>query len=152
VARVIAIGPGGRSQAPARDDRCRPVIEYVLQTGQLDDLLLSPPCTSLARAGELCQALYRSARYYCSCGHLYCTRKHRNVPPDNGCPRGGQRVSCSADVVLWTDPHDGIAKYCVQFRLYDKREAMRTVVLKYGPDPNKWPYYARRKQLRRKTR
>jgi hypothetical protein len=146
--RMIAIGPGGRAQAPVRDDRCRPVIEFVLAQGMLDRLLLSPVCTSGPRADDLRLALYRSARYFCSCGQRYCTRKYKNVPPDNGCPVGGQRISCQADVVLWTDPADGIAKHCVQFRLMDKREAIRSVVQKYGPDPNKWPYFSRRKQLK----
>lgn len=146
--RVIAIGPGGRAQAPVRDDRCRPVIQAVLAAGLLDQLLLSPVCRTQGEAFELRAGLYRSARYYCSCEHIYCTRKHKNVPPDNGCPRGGQRISCEADVVLWADPADGKGKYRVQFRLFDKRESMRHVVLKYGPDPNKWPYFARRKQLK----
>ena len=148
MSRVIAIGPGGRAQAPERDDRCRAVIEYIVANGMLDQLKLSPVCTSVARARELRSALYRSARYYCSCGSPFCTRKYSNVPPHNGCPEGGQRISCQADVVLWTDPADGIRKYRVQFRLMDKREAMRAVVQRYGPDPNKWPYYSRRKQLR----
>jgi len=148
MSRVIAIGPGGRAQAPARDDRCRPVIEYVIENGLLDSLRLSPVCSSRARADELRLALYRSARYFCSCGAPYCTRRYSNVPPDNGCPDGGQRISCQADVVWWTDPADGIRKLRVQFRLMDKREAMRAVVQRYGPDPNKWPYYARRKRLK----
>lgn len=148
MSRVIAIGPGGRAQAPARDDRCRPVIEYVIANGLLDRVNLSPVCTSRARADDLRLALYRSARYFCSCGAIYCTRRFKNVPPDNGCPDGGQRVSCQADVVLWTDPRDGIRKYRVQFRLMDKRESMRAIVRKYGPDPNKWPYFARRKRLK----
>lgn len=147
MARVIAIGPGGRAQAPVRDDRCRPVIEFVLANGWLDRVLLSPVCTSRPRADDLRLALYRSARYFCSCQAPYCTRKFKNVPPDNGCPDGGQRISCQADVVLWTDPADGIAKLRVQFRLMDKREAMRSVIQKYGPDPNKWPYFSRRKTM-----
>lgn len=146
--RVIAIGPGGRAQAPVRDDRCRPVIEAVLGAGLLDRLLLSPACRTQAQAFELAQALYRSARYFCSCGKMYCTRKHKNYPPDNGCPAGGQRISCQADVVIWTDPASGKGKYRVQFRLMDKRESMRAVIAIYGPDPNKWPYFARRKQLK----
>jgi hypothetical protein len=150
--RVIAVGPGGRAQAPARDDRCRPVMEHVTGASLLDRLLLSPPCRTRAQAAEIRSALYRSARYYCSCGMIYCTRKYANVPPDNGCPRGGQRVSCrQADVVLWTDPADGQRKLCVQFIIVDKREAMRAVVQKYGPDPNNWPYFSRRKTLKRKA-
>ncbi|HEY1617989.1 MAG TPA: hypothetical protein VGG25_10250 [Streptosporangiaceae bacterium] len=143
--RVIAIGPGGRSQAPARRDTCRPVIDWVLDRQLLDRTLLSPPCTSWLKADRLRKDLYLSCRYYCTCGQPHCTRKYRNIPPDNGCPRGGQRISCRAEVVYWTDPADGIRKLCVQFRLHDKTEAMREVVRKYGPDPNAWPYFSRRK-------
>ena len=104
----------------------------------------------MEQAADLRRALYRSARYYCSCDRLYCTRKHKNVPPDDGCPEGGQRISCRADVVTVTDPKTGARKWAVQFTLMDKREAIRAVVQKYGPDPNKWPYYAKRKQLKEK--
>ena len=150
--RVIAIGPGGRAQAPERSDRCRPVIDYVIASGLLDRVLLSPESVALtyAQADELRRAICLSARYYCSCGRMYCTRKWGNVPgqnpknPEGGCPVGGQRVGCDADVVK-----DGKGRYRVQFRLMDKRETMRWVVLKYGPDPNEWPYYARRKRIRK---
>lgn len=140
--RVIAIGPGGRAQAPERRDVCRPVIELVLTRGLLDRKLLSPVCSTLARAAQLRLDLYRSARYFCSCGQIYCTRKHKNTPPDNGCPHGGQRISCQADVVK-----DAAGDLRVQFRFMDKREAMREVVRRYGPDPAKWPYHARAKRL-----
>ena len=124
------------------------MIEAVIGRGLLDRKLLSPVCSSQARAAELRLALYRSARYFCSCGMPYCTRKYKNTPPHNGCPHGGQRVSCQADVVLWTDPADGIKKYRVQFRIFDKREAMRRMIERYGPDPNKWPYNPKSKQLK----
>lgn len=139
--RVIAAGPGGRAQAPQRDDRCRPVIDAVLAGQLLDRKLLSPPCPTLAAARELASALYRSARYYCSCGKIYCTRKYPNT--GDGCPRGGQRISCQAEPVK-----DKTGKFRVEFRLMDKRESIRAVVRIYGPDPNKWPYFARRKQLK----
>lgn len=148
--KVIAVGPGGKAQAPARRDVCRPVIELCVAGGLLGRPLLSPVCRTLGQAQELRRDLHRSARYWCSCGRSYCTRRNRNYPPDNGCPRGGQRISCQADVVLWTDPADGRKKYRVEFRLFDKREAMRAVVKKYGPDPNKWPYFARRKKIDRR--
>jgi hypothetical protein len=151
MSRVIAIGPGGRAQAPERDDRCRPVIEYMIANRLLEQLRLSPVCTTLQRAEELRRAMYRSARYFCSCGERYCTRRYRNTPPHNGCPDGGQRISCQADVVLWKDTKDEIRKYRVQFMLMDKREAMRAVVQKYGPDPNKWPYFAKRRQLKERA-
>jgi hypothetical protein len=110
----------------------------VLRAQLLDRLLLSPPCPTLAAARDLTSALYRSARYYCSCGKAYCTRKHPNTGP--GCPAGGQRISCQAEPVK-----DADGKFRVQFRLMDKQESIRWVVQKYGPDPNKWPYFARRK-------
>jgi hypothetical protein len=146
---VIAIGPGGKSQAPARDDRCRPVIEAVLAAGLLDRKLRSPGCPTQAKARELQLALYRSAFYYCSCAAMYCTRKHKNIPKNGkpgGCPGGGQRISCRADVVVI--PGEKPRRWYVEFTLMDKREAMRAVVAKYGPDPNDWPYFARRKRLK----
>ena len=150
--RVIALGPGGKAQAPVRDDRCRPVIEVVLAGNLLDRLLISPAVKTRQAAAELERALYRSCRYFCSCDRPYCTRKWGNVPsPKNregGCPKGGRRVSCQADVVRRTDPRSGKVSWHVQFTMFDKREAMREVVRKYGPDPNAWPYYARRKQLK----
>lgn len=154
---VIAIGPGGRAQAPLRDDRCRPVIEFVVSAGLLDQLLVSPACKTLHQAEELGRAIYRSARYYCSCDRTSCTRKHPNYPtgqnPDGGCPHGGQRISCRADVVTLTDPGSGSGRkqWAVEFRLYDKSESMRHVIAKHGPDPNSWPYFARRKQLKEKN-
>jgi hypothetical protein len=54
-------------------------------------------------------------------------------------------VSCSAEVVTVTD-EEGARHYHVQYRLFDKAEAIRQVVAKYGPDPNKWPYFAKRKR------
>jgi hypothetical protein len=138
MARVIAVGPGGRAQAPERDDRYRPVLEQVLALGLKDRWVLSPPCQSEGKAHEVKNGLYRSARYYCSCGEKYCTRKHGNV---EGCPRGGQRLSVQAIPVR---DADGMLR--VQFRVMDKRESMRAVVARYGTDPNKWPYFARRKK------
>jgi len=145
--RVIAIGPGGRAQAPERHDEYRPVLEAVLANGWLDRYLLSPVVQSEERAREVKQGLYRSARYFCSCDAMHCTRKYGNVPgqnsnnPGGGCPRGGRRLSVQAEAVR---DADGFLR--VQFRVMDKREAMRAVVQKYGPDPNKWPYFARRKK------
>ena len=150
MSRVIALGPGGKAQAPVRDDRCRPVIEAVLAAGLLGTLRLSPPCRTQEQAFELRSAMFRSARYFCSCGAIYCTRKYKNYPPDNGCPDGGMRIGCAADVVLWTHPETGKQHYCVQYQFTDKREAMRAVILKYGPDPNNWPYVARRRTLKEK--
>jgi hypothetical protein len=138
MARVIAIGPGGKAQAPVRDDRYRPVLEQVVAMGLLGRWVLSPACQSAEKAEEVKNGLYRSGRYYCSCGKPYCTRRHGNL---QGCPDGGQRLSVQAAPVR---DEEGCLR--IQFRVMDKREAMRAVVAKYGPDPNKWPYFARRKK------
>lgn len=124
------------------------MIVKVLELGLLDRLLLSPVCESFERADDLRLAMYRSARYYCSCGAPHCTRRHRNYPPDNGCPDGGQRVSCRADVVRWRNPETGGYQYRIEFRLFDKAEAMRQVVARYGPDPSRWPYQAKARKLK----
>lgn len=144
--RVIAVGPGGQAQAPVRDDRARGVIEFVAGAGLIGQLLLSPPCDDQAAAAELRRALYRSARYWCSCGRRNCTRRHPNFSQAGEllhCPRSGQRLGCRAEVVL-----DAEKKYRVQFSLFDKHEALREVISRYGPDPNSWPYWSRRKKLR----
>lgn len=146
--RVIAIGPGGRAQAPARRDLYRDHIEQVREQAMLDKKLLSEPCSTKAEADQLRRDLYLSAKYYCSCGHVTCTRRYKNFPWGDGCPHGGQRISCKAYVVLETDPADGRKKYCVEYQLFDKREATRSVAAEYGPDPNNWPYNPRSKQLK----
>lgn len=151
MSKVIALGPGGKAQAPERDARFWPVIDHVLEIGGLDRKWLSPRCRNYDHAEEVKRALYRSARYYCSCGRAQCTRRWKNIPHEGnetgGCPDKGQRVSCSADVVTVTD-EEGVKHYHVQYRLFDKAEAIREVVAKYGPDPNKWPYFAKRKKER----
>lgn len=151
--RVIALGPGGKPQAPERADYFRGVIDVVRERGLLDEVLLSPRCRDYEHADEVRRGLYRSARYYCSCGAKHCTRRHANFPteeaPEYGCPDGGQRISCRADVVTVTtiDENGEPRKhYHVQFRLHDKAESIRAVVQRYGPDPSRWPYFAKRKQ------
>lgn len=136
--RVIALGPGGRSQAPVRNDSYRPVLEQVVALGLMNQYVLSPVCQSEEKANEVKNGLYRSGRYYCSCGEKLCTRKHNNI---DGCPRGGQRLSVQAKPVR---DEEGFIR--VQFRVMDKQEAIRAVVQKYGPDPNQWPYFAKRKR------
>lgn len=140
--RVIALGPGGKAQAPERADYYRAVIDLARELGKLDTLLLSPRCRNHEHAEQVRRDLYRSARYYCSCGGVLCTRKHNNI---DGCPNGGQRISCRADVVTVTQP-DKSKHYHVQYQLFDKAEAIRQVVARYGPDPNQWPYFAKRKK------
>ena len=146
--KVIALGPGGSAQAPARSDEFRGVIEAVRASGLLDQLLLSPPCRDYEHADEVRRGLYRSAWYFCSCGRKNCVYRHRNTPsegnPGGGCPRGGQRISCRADVV--TVMKNGRKHYAVQFRLHDKREAIRAMIAKYGPDPASWPYFSKAKR------
>jgi hypothetical protein len=136
--RVIAVGPGGKAQAPERDDRYRPVLEQVVAMGLLGRWVLSPPCQSEEKANEVKNGLYRSGRYYCSCGARYCTRKHDNI---GGCPDGGRRLSVQA-----RPARDAEGMLRVEFRVMDKKESMRAVVQKYGPDPNNWPYFAKRKK------
>lgn len=150
MSRVIAIGPGGTAQAPERDDRFSAVIGLVLEQELLDQILLTPPCRDYGHADETRRAILRSARYYCSCGQVTCTRKHKNYPtieyPEGGCPRGGQRVSARADIV-----RDKDGKLRVQVCFHDKRESMRWVIQKYGPDSSKWPYNARAKRLKKEA-
>ena len=145
--RVIAIhqtASGHRAGPPKRDDRFFPVVEWVRANGMLDRPLLVPVRWTENRdeAEDVRRSLYNAARYYCSCGARHCVRNHKNYPPDNGCPNGGQRVSCQAKLVM----KDGHVR--VQFRFFDKREAVRTVVAKYGPDPSNWPYQARARKVR----
>lgn len=138
VGRVIAIGEGGRAQAPVRDDRFRAVLEIIAERELLDKKVLSPECRDWDHADEVRRAIYRSARHFCSCGKVSCTRRHRNYPVADqpaGCPRGGKRISVDADVVKDED-----GKFYVQILFRDKAAAMRHVIETYGPDPNNWPY------------
>lgn len=147
--RVIAIHQG-KAGPPPRDDRFVPVVEWVLASGELGRPYLVPLAFTPDRdaADQVRRSLYLAARYYCSCGLRTCTRKYGNVPgqnqdnPAGGCPAGGRRVSCQAAVVRV----NGHVR--VQFAFHDKREAMRQVVAKYGPDPDKWPYLSKRKRKR----
>lgn len=145
--RIIAIGPGGKAQAPQRADDYRDVLGLVLELGLLDRLVLTPACRDFEHADDVRRGLLRSARYFCSCGRVSCTRKHKNYPtperPEPGCPLGGQRISARGDIV-----RDKAGKLRVQLQFHDKREAMRAVVDKYGPDPANWPYQASAKRLR----
>lgn len=151
--RIIAIhqGPDGRHRPgpPKRDDRFLPVVEFTLTNDRLNIPTLVPLEHTPDRdsAESVRRSLYMAARYYCSCGGRNCARRNPNVPsrgnPDGGCPDGGRRVGCRADLVM----HRG--KLRVQFSFYDKREAMRQVIASYGPDPSKWPYNPRAKQLRK---
>jgi hypothetical protein len=145
VGRVIAIhqGPDGRHRPgpPARDDRFTPVIEWVLNSGQLGQPYLVPLryTSNHDEAEDVKRSLYNAARYFCGCGERHCVRKHSNI---QGCPDQGQRVSCQAKIVR----KDGHVR--VQFTFFDKKEAMREVIAKYGPDPSKWPYQSKAKKLK----
>ena len=147
MARMIERGPDGRAGPPRRDDRYGVVIGTVRLMGMLDRLILSPPARDRDHADEIRRGLHRSAWYYCSCGEPQCTRRYDNIA---GCPDGGQRISVRAEIVTKPDAA-GRKHYHVQFRLHDKRESMRAVIEKYGPDRSKWPYDPRQKQLRSKT-
>ena len=149
--RIIAIhqGPDGRKYAgpPNRDDRFTSVIDWVLANGELGNPWLVPLrfTQNHDEAEAVRKSLYNAARYYCTCDERHCVRKHTNYPseknPAGGCPAGGQRVGCKAVIVR----HDGHVR--VQFQFFDKREAMREVIAKYGPDPTKWPYQAKAKRI-----
>lgn len=149
MARIIAVGPGGRGQAPERDDRFGTVIAAVLEHGFLDRPLLTPAARNLEHADEVRRAVYRSARYFCTCGERYCTRKYPNVRDKRvvGCPRQGHRVSCKAEIV-----RDASGKYRVEIIFRDKTDGIRHVVATYGPDPSKWPYQAKARRTMRKRR
>lgn len=147
MSKVIALGPGGKAQAPERDDRFGRVIDLVLDHGLLDRKLLTPPCNDYEHADDTRRAVLRSARYYCTCGRKTCTHKWKNYPhegnPDGGCPLGGQRVSGRAVIVK-----DKQGRLRVEVIFHDKRESMRFIIQKYGPDPSKWPYQAKAKRLK----
>lgn len=147
--RVIAIGEGGKPQAPARDDRFRDLIDYVLAGQLLHRPILSPACNDWPHADEVRRALLRSARHFCSCGRATCARRHKNYPVGEkpaGCPYGGQRVGATAKVV-----RDDKGKLRVQVEFKPKAETMAHVVAKYGTDPNKWPYNPWAKRIRAET-
>jgi len=149
VGRVIAIHQGSAGP-PVRDDRFVPVVEWVLQTGAFGQPFLVPLrfTENHDQADDVRKSLYNAARYFCSCGNPACTRKWGNVPnqnkknPAGGCPDGGQRVSCQARLVR----KDGHIR--VEFKFFDKKESMREVIAKYGPDPDLWPYNARAKKMK----
>lgn len=143
---MVERGPDGRIGPPVRRDEYRPVIDAVRRLGWLDELLLSPPARNYDHADEIRRGLNRSAWYYCSCGEPQCTRRYDNIA---GCPDGGQRISSRAEIVTRAG-EDGRERYHVQFRLHDKREAIRAMVAKYGTDRSKWPYDPKARQLRRK--
>jgi hypothetical protein len=154
MSRIIAIhqGPDGRRSVgpPRRDDRFIPVIDWAIQAGELGNPWLVPVVYTQNRdeAEAVRKSLYAAARYYCSCGTRYCTRKYSNIPseknPAGGCPEGGQRISCQAHIVKT----NGVVR--VQFKFFDKRESMREVIAKYGPDPSKWPYSPWAKKIKEK--
>lgn len=147
--RVIAIHQG-RAGPPTRDDRFIPVAQWVLDSGQLGQPFLVPIRYTENRddAEAVRKSLYLAGRFFCSCGKPACTRKYGNVPgqnaanPEGGCPAGGRRLSCQASLVMV----NGHVR--VQFAFFDKKEAIREVVAKYGPDPENWPYLAKRKRAK----
>lgn len=140
-ARIIAIHQG-QAGPPTRNDRLLPVLRKIHEMGMLDQLVLVPIryTQNADEAEDVRKGLYAAARYYCSCGEKYCTRKYNNIV---GCPKGGMRLSCQAHIVK-----DSQRRLRVEVRIFDKKEAMREVVAKYGPDPSKWPYQAKARKLR----
>lgn len=143
---MVERSPDGRIGPPVRNDEYRDLIEHVRNAGDLDELLLFP-ADSYDHADEVRRGLYRSARYYCSCGEPQCTRKHDNK---TGCPDGGQRITFRGEVTARTGEDDR-KHYYVEFRLHDKREAWRSMIVKYGPDRSAWPYDPRARKLRGKA-
>jgi len=142
MSRVVAIHQG-KARPPARRDEFVPVLEVVRQRDLLGRLLITPEWMALPThddADWTRRGLYMAARYYCSCGQRNCHRAYDNVA---GCPRGGQRLSCRADIVK-----DAKGRLRVQFTVYDKREAIRRHVATYGPDPSRWPYQAKARRLK----
>ena len=140
--RVIGVWQGGAGP-PKRDDRFVPVIELVHRLGLYGRPYLTPPCRTWDQADDVRKGIYLGARYFCSCGEKYCTRKYRNT---EGCPDQGERVSVRADVV-----RDAERRLRVECTFYPKAEAMREIIRKYGPDPSLWPYQAKAKKLRRRA-
>ena len=106
----------------------------------LERPILTPVCEDMDDAERTRKSLYAAARYYCSCGEKYCTRKHNNI---DGCPNGGMRMSCRADIVK-----DTKGRLRVQVRFWDKQIGIRAVVERYGPDPSKWPYQSKARKLK----
>jgi hypothetical protein len=130
LARVIAIGPGGRAQAPARDTRYAGVVTMALELHGRGQPVLSPPCATWEQADDVRRGIYRSCKHYCACGHPMCTRKYPRF-----CPDGGQRLSAQASIVR--DDQDRLR---VEFTLFDKAAARRAHVQRHGTDRSKWPY------------
>lgn len=128
--RVIAIGPGGKAQAPARDTRYQAVVLTALAVYGFGRLILSPPCATFEQADDVRRGIYRSCSHYCSCGGVMCTRKYRY-----DCPSKGQRIAAQAHIVR--DDQDRLR---VQFTLFDKKSARRSHLARYGNDRTQWPY------------
>ncbi|SRR5258708_3863775 len=140
MARVIRLYDG-KAGPPKRDDRFIPLIEMIRSWNALDQNFLVPRryTPTMTEAQEMKRLLYLSARYYCSCGERHCNRKYSNI---DGCPNGGQRIGCKADIVK-----DAAGHLRTQFKFVDKTAAIRSVIARYGPDPVNWPYLARAKKV-----
>jgi hypothetical protein len=124
-----------------------PVVQQAHAAGLFGRPILTPVFQSHDAADDARKGLYLACRYFCSCGSKMCTRKYKNIPseenPDGGCPMDGQRMSCRADVVK-----DAEGKLRVQVVFFDKSEAIRTVIKKYGPDPSAWPYQSKARKIK----
>jgi hypothetical protein len=138
MSRVIAIRQGGRAGPPTRRDEFVPLLRHLTERELLGRPVLSPPCRDYDHADDVRKGIYLSARYYCSCGKRSCTRKHGNT---DGCPDGGQRLSCRADIVRTKD-----GKLCVEIIVRDKRHGIEWAEQKYGTDRNAWPYQPGRRR------
>lgn len=136
---MIGIWQGGAGP-PVRNDRFVPVVAVIARHGLFDRPFLTPRCKTRDQADDTRRGLYLACRYWCSCGERNCTRRYSNTA---GCPDGGERISCRADVVK-----DRKGRLAVQVTFYRKAEAMRQIIATYGPDPSQWPYQARARKLK----
>jgi hypothetical protein len=120
-----------RGPAPSWQKRLEPVLDHLIQasidqadgkhhpeTGHYATLRYTG-CETRERATEVKRALFRCANWM---------HKH-------GIASIGMNAEIIKDGNTWT----------VEFRAVDKELARQHVIQKYGDDPNKWPYFARRK-------
>jgi hypothetical protein len=109
---------------PVRDDYLLASIQgaegrHHPETGQYAQLVIAG-CASLDEAKEEIRALHRSAN------HL-------------------SKWKLTKPIGVFTKIRKNGGAYDVEFTVVDKSYARKFVVDRYGPDPSKWPYLARRK-------
>lgn len=120
-----------RGPAPSWKARKQPVLDHLIhasieqaggkhhpETGHYATIRYTGIETR-ERAQEIVRALHRSAMYL-----------HK---------RKLASVGCKTEIVKEN------GSFTVVFNAVDKAKAREHVVAKYGEDPNKWPYYSRRR-------